>query len=211
MSDTGSPVDGVGTRVPANLAETAERHGPWGPAPEFTRLTEAARQELAALWEECEALATRLGLQCRSCGECCDFRRRSHVLFAAKMELDVCLDWARRNAAVSAAEAGRALAEGLCPFWEAGAPRKCPAGQAPPDGGARAARCLVWPVRPMGCRLYFCEGVGAHALAEASTQLHRRLSQASARAGVRWWYGPALEYVRANFGCAMSSDGLTES
>lgn len=152
---------------------------PWEPVPRFEAPGAEAARLLAEVWSAAEAELSQAGAVCRSCGRCCDFRRAEHVLFAAKVELDVCLGWAGERLRLSRAAAERALAEGLCPLWQGGL-------------------CRARPVRPLGCRLYFCGAPGAQAAERLSAAAHRRLAAVSRRAGAAWWYGPALAYFRNN-------------
>jgi len=57
-------------------------------------------------------------------------------------------------------------------------------------------RCRVYPVRPLGCRTFFCQEPHG----EASQALHERalgeLKEVCRRGLVTWRYGPFLELLR---------------
>lgn len=151
----------------------------WGAAPRFSPPPPGAVAGLSELWRDVEDATAERGASCRACGRCCDFPRYGHVLFAAKVELDVCLAWARETLALDRRFVRSRLDAGLCPFWE--------------DG-----RCAVRPVRPLGCRLYFCSAP-RHRVTETFCETARhRLADLSSRCAVRWWYGPALGYLSGN-------------
>jgi Fe-S-cluster containining protein len=139
---------------------------------------------LEGLWTEWERELADEAATCRACGQCCDFPRQGHVLFATKGELDVCLDWSRRHVACDAREYRRRLDAGLCPFQE-------------------SARCLVHAVRPLGCRIFFCRPHDAAGLDRTAAEAHRRLQRALRGKELLQWYGPALAY----FGVALSLSG----
>jgi Fe-S-cluster containining protein len=164
---------------------------PWEPVPEFTPPQPTVAQALEQVWTQCDSQVAELGVACRSCGQCCDFRRADHILFAAKIELDVCLAWAREHVRLPRREVEAALSDGLCPFW-----RREPAA----GGTAResAGLCGVRPVRPLGCRVYYCSGSQVGALERLSRELHHELVEVSRRGDAGWWYGPALVYIRSN-------------
>ena len=151
----------------------------WHPVPTFSRPARGAADRLGALWREIDNRLSLPDPQCRACGRCCDFREARHTLFAARAELDFCLDWARRHLPLRPAEAARRVAEGLCPFWEGGL-------------------CTVRSVRPVGCRVYFCSRERTTERDELAVWAHRRLRDISAELGQPWWYGPALTYLGTN-------------
>jgi len=167
---------------PGPDADTASAAGGalWGPAPQFSDPPAGAAGALRDLWHEVDGHLATAAQSCRACGLCCDFPRAGHILFAAKIELDVCLAWAAEHAAIDARTARSRLAVGLCPFQ-------------------RDDRlCSVRPVRPLGCRLYFCGDRWARETAWLGEVSRRRLAELSRRSAVRWWYGPALVYLAGN-------------
>lgn len=138
-----------------------------------------AAQALAVLWETIETELADGGSSCRSCGQCCDFPRRDHVLFASKLELDVCLAWSREHLAIPEHLARERLAAGLCPFFENHV-------------------CGIHAARPIACRVFFCDPATTDRLERLSQVAHRAVRNISKGHGELWWYGPALEYYGAN-------------
>jgi len=151
----------------------------WGPPPEFSEPPAGAADALRDLWREIDEAVAERGVSCRACGRCCDFPRAGHVLFAAKIELDVCLAWAAAHRVTDARAARSLLARGRCPFH-------------------RGGLCAVRPVRPLGCRVYFCDVRWADEVASVGESSRRGLGELSRRYGVEWWYGPALAWLSRN-------------
>ncbi|MBN2583465.1 MAG: YkgJ family cysteine cluster protein [Planctomycetes bacterium] len=151
---------------------------PWEPVPEPSVPDAEVAAALARLWTSLDEQLSGPAASCRACGECCDFQRRGHVLFATKAELDVCLDWARRHLTPAPQEYRRRLTAGRCPFQ---------------DGRL----CLVHPARPLGCRIYYCCDEDAALVERVSADAHHELRQALRAKELLQWYGPALAYIEA--------------
>ena len=151
----------------------------WQPVPSFAPPPPEAARQLAALWQDLDRRLAEPQAACRACGRCCDFPRQSHILFATRLELEVCLSWARDHAVVAEPTARRRLAAGECPFLEAG-------------------RCAVRPARPVGCRIFFCQPPHPDLLEETVLVAQQGLQSISmGHIGLRW-YGPALAYLEIN-------------
>lgn len=161
----------------------------WSPVPGYALPPDAA---LELLEEARRGLATAISAatdgdnRCRACGRCCDFRNADHVLFATKLELDAALHWAWEHLRVDIEAADSALTSNLCPFQA--------------DG-----RCLIYSVRPLGCRSYFCwfdeKKVVLGGVAREFSVFRRKLM---AYEGL-CWYGPALTYWSINLNSLFSS------
>ena len=164
---------------PASPAPPAARRNPWEPIPPYAEPSAHQLQVLSDLWLMLDRELPRFGGRCRACGECCDFPRQGHVLFAAKPELDACLAWARENFRATPEGISRSLAEGRCPFWQ-------------------GRRCAVHPVRPLGCRLFLCNPRSPTDLSRLSQRFHALLAERLAGPDAPWWYGPALAYMKTN-------------
>lgn len=122
---------------------------------------------LAALYRNLDDAVAKKGWNCRGCGECCHFEAVDHVLYASEME--------RRYLILKAPPSGDAelVRQGLrCPYQEGG-------------------RCLAREVRPLGCRLHFCE-IPENAGDAFYEEWHRRLKALHEEAGIPWNYRPLL-------------------
>lgn len=151
----------------------------WQPVPSFAPPPPEAARQLADLWHDLDRELAQPQAACRACGECCDFPRRDHVLFATRLEMEVCLSWAGDHAATTEPAARRRLAAGECPFLA--------------DG-----RCAVRPARPVGCRIFFCRPPHPELLEKISSAAQLRLRSISLGHTGSDWYGPALAYLEMN-------------
>lgn len=122
----------------------------------------AALRELLALYGELDRRLARLGVTCRACGACCNFARHDYRLYASRLER-----------ALVEREHGppQVTAEGCCGFL-------------------REGRCAAHAVRPLGCRMFFCDP--AHKPREQALYhaVQRRLRAAVRAYGVPWDYAP---------------------
>jgi len=128
------------------------------------------RSAIAAVYRDADAAVSALGAACWARGDCCDFRRADHRLYATGLE----------TAYASETPAGpRNPEEILCPFWI--------------DG-----RCATRERRPLGCRTYFCDPRYREPL-EAIHEKHlRRLREISEIHGFPWSYSGFVAAVRAS-------------
>lgn len=75
---------------------------------------------------------------CTASGRCCNFERFGHRLYVTGLEAAMTLDAVPVQRSLKAGDVEQARAEGTCPFVVDGL-------------------CGVHPVRPIGCRVYFCD------------------------------------------------------
>jgi len=124
-----------------------------------------------------EESATALALECRACGECCDFAARDYVLYATDLEL----------AYLAAHVQAPAAAPGACPFL---------------DGG----KCTAHRFRPLGCRSYFCKPAGDE-WAELVRSWHSRIKRIHSDFGIPYSYFPLLSRLACRQGLSQGADG----
>ncbi len=106
--------------------------------------------------------------ECVRCGDCCRFGRGVPTLFASLLEVALVLRWL--------GEAPRSVGQ-VCPYLQDGC-------------------CQVYPVRPLGCRTYFCRDDSEH---EHQARYERALSEVKAlcrRALIPWRYERFLGLLR---------------
>lgn len=111
---------------------------------------------------------TTLGVGCWIRGQCCDFERNPHVLYASALEISLLL------------EVPIAAATGpphLCPFWTNG-------------------KCTQHALRPIGCRTHFCDDRQNHALHELHEKYLNILGSITSQAGQEWLYLPFVTAIR---------------
>ncbi|MFO7900548.1 MAG: YkgJ family cysteine cluster protein [Planctomycetota bacterium] len=121
----------------------------------------ACLDRVEAVYAELDAELAGLGYACRACGECCDLAAHGFRLYLSTLELALILE-----------------REGL--------------DRLPPERDGRCGfqaggKCTIHPVRPLGCRTYFCDADGDELspLHEAALRKLRRLAE---RYGCPWNY-----------------------
>ena len=124
--------------------------------------------QLVSLYDDLERDIAHAAPRCETRGLCCDFRKSEHRLYASAVEVAFVLE--NRPDVVQDDQH-------LCPFFS--------------DGLCRARA-----VRPLGCRLYFCDPGYAPAMEELSERYHTRLKALVDRSGGPWDYAPFVDAVR---------------
>jgi len=132
-------------------------------------LSEAHRR-LDAVYAAVEEAVRAAGPACALSGRCCDFPRSGHTLFATALEADRILDLRGDPPAPEA--------KGWCPYY-------------------RNRRCTLRALRPLGCRVYFCDpDYLAGPMQDVSESAHRALKKVHADLEVPYRYAPFLELLR---------------
>jgi Fe-S-cluster containining protein len=127
-----------------------------------------ARMELEAIYRDVDAATRSLGVGCWARGDCCDFDRCDHVLYASSVELAYVRE--KHPEAFPAHDA-------LCPFWKEG-------------------KCTERERRPLGCRTYFCDRRYRNELEALHESHYRRIRDLAARLGLAWAYAPFVASLR---------------
>ena len=100
----------------------------------------AAREPVAGELEAVYAMIAdqveARGPACWASGRCCNFERTGHLLYTTGLEAAYTM--LRLGRALEPGEVVAAVARGGCPFQEGNL-------------------CGVHPIRPVGCRVYFCD------------------------------------------------------
>jgi Fe-S-cluster containining protein len=131
-------------------------------------VSEAAFEELRALYGEFDRETDRIAPVCRASGRCCDFEAWGHTLFASRLEVDLLLAESRLEAFDPATK--------LCPFW-------------------KDRRCEARTPRPLGCRAYFCDESKTTAMQDLHEAFLRRLKDLHERHAIPWSYAPLLRHL----------------
>jgi len=122
----------------------------------------AALDELRALYEALDAHLAELGVRCRQCAQCCNFVVNDYRLYASRVER-----------ALVAERHGR--------------PHLTPSGHC---GFLVEGRCSVHAVRPLGCRVFFCDPAYKALEQDLCHDFQRRLRALADRHGLPWDYAP---------------------
>jgi len=156
------------TRQEIEMSLRADRASVGGQELLMPELTESVLRALGDVYRRLDReLAARPG-PCDRCGTCCRFKGEAPTLCVSHAEAALVLRWVGRSPAEVGSE---------CPFLE-------------------EDLCSVYPVRPLGCRTYFCR--------DDQRQQHQALYERAldelksiCRQGVVGWrYGPLLELLR---------------
>lgn len=98
---------------------------------------------------------------CTASGRCCNFERFGHRLYVTGLETAMTLDSIPTQRVINPGDLERAHKNGSCPFVVGGL-------------------CGVHPVRPIGCRVYFCDTsaqLWVNELAERAVDLVKRVHE----------------------------------
>lgn len=130
--------------------------------------SEAAHRALRQLYDLVDREVDEAGPVCRLSGRCCDFPRSGHVLYASALEVEL----VRAHHPPPPPEQ-----IGWCPFY-------------------RARRCTLRDLRPLGCRIYFCDAeYERDRMADISDTAHRRLKQIHDDHEVEYRYAPFVDQL----------------
>ncbi|MBI4583646.1 MAG: hypothetical protein HY717_06460 [Planctomycetes bacterium] len=138
---------------------------PAAPAPWWSA---ALRQEIEALYRDLEAEIRAAGVACWQRGDCCDFERSDHLLYASTLEIAHVQELHPRPFSPGSK---------LCPFWIDGL-------------------CTLRERRPLGCRTYFCDRRFQEKLHALYEKYHRRIKVLAARHRAPWVYLPFVDALR---------------
>lgn len=126
--------------------------------------------ELGALYAELDSVIAAANPLCRTSGDCCQFTKYGHRLYATKAE---------------------ALYFGLRRGW----PAREFSGDSCPY--LRDNRCTARHARPLGCRVFFCDPAWRGKGEDLTETFLRRIGALSERLGIERDYRPFLEHLDA--------------
>ena len=152
--------------VPASI------HQPAVPADAISALPAESRtallRELGALYAELDAVIAAANPLCRTSGDCCQFVKYGHRLYATKAEA---VYFALRRGWPQAA-----FEKSACPYLH--------------DN-----RCTARHARPLGCRVFFCDPAWRGKGEDLTEQFLKRIGALSERLGIERDYRPFLEHL----------------
>ncbi len=129
---------------------------------------EAALDELRLLYARLDAELIGAGVECRCCGECCNFVENDYILYASALEREL-LD---RSTDI----APTLKADGSCGFQN-------------------GERCGVHDTRPLGCRTAFCSEDWADRQADLYERYRREMVEICLKHDIPWDYRPVVRGV----------------
>lgn len=131
-------------------------------------LDPAVAAELEAVYAYVAAAVESRGPACWASGRCCSFERAGHRLYVTGLEAAYAMS--RTAGAVTAATLSAALARGGCPLQAANL-------------------CGAHAMRPLGCRVYFCDRSAQEWQRELSEKAIAQVRAVHDRHGVPYRYG----------------------
>ena len=137
-------------------------------------MTDARIQaELRRIYDQVDRWIARAGPRCRQSGVCCDFPRSDLTLFATRLEVAHILETTRPEPPEQ---------KDWCPFY-------------------RQGQCTLRTLRPLGCRIYFCDATyQAGAMTDIAENAHRALIQLHDAWGIPYRYAPFLDLLEEGDG-----------
>jgi len=136
------------------------------------------RAELEAVYASAAAEIAARGPACWASGRCCNFEKSGHLLYVTGVEAAYTV-WMGRERADTQAKPNPSLRSGLsltvvregaCPFQEGNL-------------------CGVHEIKPLGCRVYFCDRSAQAWQQELSERLLGEIRAIHERHGIEYRYG----------------------
>jgi Fe-S-cluster containining protein len=124
---------------------------------------------------------------CVESGKCCRFEEYGHRLYVTTIELAAFVSQLQQIPA------------------EPDRPRSLPIATSPSPGGCpfqTGKTCSVHPIRPFGCRIFYCDPTAVQWQQEKYEQFHSEMKELHERLGIQYFY---IEWRQA-----LKSLGLTE-
>ncbi|MBX3361422.1 MAG: YkgJ family cysteine cluster protein [Phycisphaeraceae bacterium] len=137
--------------------------------------------ELEAIYAEVAREITTRGPACWASGRCCNFEKTGHRLYTTGLEAAYTVVRLARLAeprGLTGADVEQARASGGCPFQERNL-------------------CGVHPVRPLGCRVYFCDRTAQEWQFDLTERGMVRIRELHDRYGIVYAYAEWRELLEA--------------
>lgn len=115
------------------------------------------RTQLESIFADMASRITQRGPACWASGRCCNFEAHGHRLYVTGLEAAYTLVSARREQRISLESVSTARSRGGCPFQVGNA-------------------CGVHAIKPMACRVYFCDRSAQQWQHELSEEMQRRIA-----------------------------------
>jgi Fe-S-cluster containining protein len=154
---------------------------------------DAARREavdaaIAALHDELDAAVAQRGATCWQSGDCCRFDEYGHRLYVTGLEAAWFLRQAQPAQAHTDSTSEPAAADTLLSLPVAAPARTAPPTEQPACPYQIDNRCTVHAIRPMGCRVFFCEPGTEQWQRETYERFHTRMRELHDTHGIAYRY-----------------------
>lgn len=131
--------------------------------------TRLQHERLISLYEALDRRIQAAGPICSRSGNCCDFPRSGHILYATQLEVESILD---RFTPPPPEQ------EGWCPFYQ-------------------KRLCTLRALRPVGCRIYYCDpDYSDHRMNEISQWAHDEIRKIHDDLHLSYGYAPFLDQLK---------------
>jgi Fe-S-cluster containining protein len=131
-------------------------------------LSEDGRKALEEIYRRVDEEVEHSGVKCWLRGDCCDFEKTDHTLYASSVELAYLKE---KHPEPFKADSV------LCPFWEEGL-------------------CVERERRPLGCRTYFCDGNYSQQLQAIYEKYHAEIKELAQSGKIPYSYEPFVAALR---------------
>ncbi|MCX7700094.1 MAG: hypothetical protein N2039_04395 [Gemmataceae bacterium] len=145
-------------------------------------MTPRIREELLQLYAEVDAEVQAAGPRCDQSGRCCRFTEWGHVLFLSSLEAEHLL--------ASAPAFSRPVSPDGCPFQV-------------------DRLCTAREVRPLGCRIYFCDPTYQETGQRIMERAIQRLKRLYEEEGLPWHYAPLHSFLNAHVPESKPTDSMS--
>jgi hypothetical protein len=134
-------------------------------------MTDGVRKEVRAVYAAADAAVSAAGPRCDASGRCCRFTEYGHTLFISAFEAGILLE--------NAPAYDRPVSRDGCPFQVNGL-------------------CTARDVRPLGCRIYFCDSAYQARMVEITEEALAALKRIADTHGTGWHYAPLHHFLNAH-------------
>src|SRR3954469_16329807 len=134
-------------------------------------MTDSVRQEVLTVYAAADAAIAEARPRCDASGRCCRFTEYGHTLFISAFEAEILLEGAPLYV-------GGAFSRDGCPYQVNGL-------------------CTARDVRPLGCRIYFCDPSFQDRMAEITEESLAALKKIADEHGTGWHYAPLHHFLNA--------------
>jgi hypothetical protein len=133
-------------------------------------MTDDVRRDVLAVFAAAAAAVRAAGPRCDASGRCCRFTEYGHTLFISAFEAEILLEGAPPYKGP--------VSRDTCPFQVNGL-------------------CTARDVRPLGCRIYFCDPAYLGRMAEITEEALAALKLVADKYGTGWHYAPLHHFLNA--------------
>ena len=138
----------------------------------MNHLKNKIERELQGIYKELDEELAKNSPGCDACGECCNFDKFDHVLYATTIEVD----YIKRNIQVPQSASGGSN-KNICPFLA-------------------DQKCTIRDYRTLGCRVFYCSSDYNQNISQGIyNKYYRKIKDIADVYGLEWRYAPFLQLL----------------